>query len=150
MREDPPAGVLRPEAEQQLEAQDLPDEGAMARLAGDIEAAGAVVVDAKAEHRAEAEAAGSSVNQHPAVKAAVLQLERLRARMVEMEEAVAEHQGRAGALLEMAAQETEFVGAIWEVRPVELHFEAPDRATARALATQLAADLCPDRPQIKT
>lgn len=151
VREDIPAGELSPERDVSLpgDGVDALNPSRMARLEDEIQAAGAEVVRLKAEFRAEAEAEGGSVNRHPSVQAAVAKLKQLKARRESALEAAEEAAEAEAVIRTMAAEEADCRGAIWGLRPVELHFEATDRANARALAVQLAAELCPDRPSIK-
>lgn len=91
----------------------------------------------------------AAVNQHPEVLEAVRILIQLKGRAAMMEGELKAAEELHQTQVDLAAAEARCIGAIWELRPVELHFEAPDRPTARLLAECLVPVMCPDRPRLK-
>ena len=148
IKEDDPIGFLDEASLLALDDSDYSVSEEIARLNAAAEEHGTVVRSVKQSVSAQLED-GSSVNQHPDVQEAVQVMKRFRNQAAMLEEELQERAAAVSEAKELAAEEARCEGPIWDIRPVEIHFEAPDRPTARLLASEIVSACCPDMPKIK-
>ena len=147
VKEDDPIGFLDESRLLALgDSESISEE--IARLNAAADEQGDIVRSVKQSVSAQVED-GSSVNQHPDVLEAVQVMKRFRNQAAMLEEDLQEQAATVSEAKELAAEEARCEGPIWDIRPVEIHFEAPDRPTARLLAQEIVSACCPDRPKIK-
>jgi hypothetical protein len=124
-------------------------ESELSRLNAAADEQGAVVRQTKENLAKQVMDGGTSVNQHPYVQEAVQVMKSLRSQATMLQAKIRERTAAASKVRQLALDEMRCEGPIWDIRPVELHFEAPDRPTARLLAQELVSKCCPDRPEVK-